>query len=280
MAGKTQKGITVKNNVTEQLQKRIIVKSFVTEQLQKGLIDMSDGDSWVRFKSSCERLGIILSDDQIQKFQTFYEHLIEKNKVMNLTAITELDDVIDRHFIDSLSLRRVCDPEMIHSLLDLGTGAGFPGIPLAIVYPGLQICLVDSLNKRVGFLNEMIRILNLENCTAVHGRAEDLAALPLYREKFDVCVSRAVSAMNVLSEYCLPFVRTGGTFIAYKGNQVDEEVKAAARSIKVLGGKLVKCEEFELDDTGYRRTFIVINKTAKTPSRYPRKAGTPAKDPI
>jgi 16S rRNA (guanine527-N7)-methyltransferase len=223
-------------------------------------------------------LGIELTEHQIGQFLTYYEMLIEKNKVMNLTAITEFDEVVEKHFIDSLSIVKVADMKENLSLFDLGTGAGFPGIPLKIAFPQLKITLADSLNKRISFLQDVIKELGLENIDTVHGRAEDLARNKDYREKYDLCVSRAVANLSTLSEYCLPFVKIGGSFISYKSGNCDAEVEDAKSAVFLLGGKVEEVNKFELGDN--ERSFIIIKKKQGTSMRYPRKAGTPAKKPL
>lgn len=230
------------------------------------------------FLDEVERLGIELSEEQIWQFLTYYEMLVEKNKVMNLTAITDFDEVIEKHFLDSISLIKVCDTSKNISVLDMGTGAGFPGIPLKIAFPNLKITLADSLNKRVLFLQEVIEELGLSDIEAVHGRAEDLANNKEYREQYDLVVSRAVANLSTLSEYCLPFVKIGGMFISYKSGECDEEVLNAKSAIFLLGGNLKDVTKFELGESG--RSFISIEKAKGTPKKYPRKAGMPSKDPI
>ena len=231
-----------------------------------------------KFINDLKAIGIELSDEQIEQFLTYYEMLIEKNKVMNLTAITDFDEVLEKHFEDSLSLIKAVDLEKSQAVIDLGTGAGFPGIPLKIAFPNLQITLADSLNKRILFLDDVIRELGLTGIDTVHGRAEDLAKNSDYREKFDLCVSRAVANLSTLSEYCLPFVKIGGKFISYKAGECDEEVAASKSSIFLLGGKISDIKKFELGESG--RAFVIIDKVSGTPKKYPRKAGTPSKDPL
>lgn len=231
-----------------------------------------------KFINDLKAIGIELSDEQLEQFLTYYEMLIEKNKVMNLTAITDFDEVLEKHFEDSLSLIQAVDLEKSQTVIDLGTGAGFPGIPLKIAFPNLQITLADSLNKRILFLDDVIRELGLVGIDTVHGRAEDLAKNSDYREKFDLCVSRAVANLSTLSEYCLPFVKIGGKFISYKAGECDEEVAASKSSVFLLGGKISDIKKFELCESG--RAFVIIDKVSGTPKKYPRKAGTPSKDPL
>lgn len=235
------------------------------------------------FEQGLEQLNIPLSQAQKEQFIKYYEYLVEKNKVMNLTAITEYEEVIVKHFLDSLSLTKVQDfsgKAEGKTMIDVGTGAGFPGIPLKIAFPELQIVLLDSLNKRVGFLNEVIEMLNLQHIRAVHGRAEDFARQKDYRESFDFCVSRAVANLSTLSEYCLPFVKEGGCFMSYKSGKVDEELSQAGEAVKILGGKIQDVIKFTLIDQNMDRSFVVIGKRKATPKKYPRKAGLPSKEPI
>jgi 16S rRNA (guanine527-N7)-methyltransferase len=230
------------------------------------------------FKKGLADLNIELTDVQLNQFLTYYEMLVEKNKVMNLTAITEFDDVVEKHFLDSLSLAREISLTEKCSVLDMGTGAGFPGIPLKIAFPNLQITLADSLNKRILFLNDVIERLELKQIVALHCRAEELAAKKEYREQFDIVVSRAVANLSTLSEYCLPFVKMGGRFISYKSADCDAEIAEAGRAVSVLGGKLVDVKKFSLGEAG--RAFVIIEKMKRTPKQYPRKAGTPSKSPL
>ncbi|MGN1165542.1 MAG: 16S rRNA (guanine(527)-N(7))-methyltransferase RsmG [Lachnospiraceae bacterium] len=231
-----------------------------------------------KFQKGLDELQITLSEEQMNQFMKYYEMLIEKNKVMNLTAITEFDEVIEKHFLDSISLIKVKNLNQKFSILDLGTGAGFPGIPLKIAFPELEMTLVDSLNKRILFLQEVIEELNLKNVSAMHERAEIIANNPNFREKFDLCVSRAVANLSTLSEYCLPFVKVGGQFISYKSGECDEEVSAADHAITLVGGKLNRIEKFSLGESG--RAFVMIDKISQTKKKYPRKAGTPSKEPL
>ena len=235
----------------------------------------------------CADLGVTLSDQQKEQFFKYYEMLIEKNKVMNLTAITELSDVITKHFVDSLLLVLAApelglklDGSVEYSCIDVGTGAGFPGIPLKIAFPWLKITLLDSLNKRVGFLNEVIEALGLTDITAVHGRAEDYGRDAKYREQYDICVSRAVANMSTLSEYCIPFVKKGGYFIPYKSGEIDEELNQAKKAIGILGGKLKSVEKFVLPGTDAARSLVMIEKVKPVSKKYPRKAGLPTKEPL
>lgn len=231
------------------------------------------------FIKTLEELDIGLEDAKLDKLLKYYELMIEKNKVMNLTAITEFSDVLYKHFADSLAIVKVFEPKN-ETVLDLGSGAGLPGIPLKIVFPDIKMVLMDSLNKRVKFLEEVIEMLELRDIKAVHARAEDLGRDPKFRESFDICVSRAVAKLSVLSEYCLPFVKVGGYFIAYKSGNIAEEIKEAERAIKLLGGTVKKNEEFEIPHTDIKRALIMIEKTKNTPGKYPRAAGKPSKEPL
>lgn len=233
-----------------------------------------------QFVKDLTALGITLSDKQIEQFIQYYEMLVEWNQVMNLTAITEYDDVMKKHFVDSVSLIKAYDVTKPATVIDVGTGAGFPGLALKIAYPNLQVTLLDSLNKRINFLNAVIEKLGLTGVETVHGRAEDFAKPDKLREKFDLCVSRAVANLSTLSEYCLPFVKQGGLFISYKSEKISEEMAAAKNAIFILGGKVVDQVEFTLPDSDIYRNLFVIKKERVTPKKYPRKAGLPAKEPI
>lgn len=231
-------------------------------------------------KSGCEFFDISLSEEQERQFIRYYELLTEWNQVMNLTAITEYDEVMQKHFVDSLALAKAVDLSSCETLIDVGTGAGFPGLPLKIVFPHLKVVLLDSLNKRIKFLNEVICQLGLENVETIHGRAEDFAKKKEYRESFDICVSRAVANLSSLSEYCIPYVKTGGMFVSYKSGAVEEELEQAKRAIYLLGGEKKQAVKFTLPESDIDRSLIVIKKEKPTPKKYPRKAGMPSKEPL
>ena len=229
----------------------------------------------------CAEIGISLTEKQEQQFEEYCRLLLEWNEKMNLTAITEVPEIITKHFTDSLSLIKIL-PDLAdrkEKVIDVGTGAGFPGIPLKIVFPNLEINLLDSLGKRITFLNEVIRVLGLQEIQAVHGRAEDVGRNNVSRETFDICVSRAVANLSTLSEYCLPLLRVGGVFIPYKSGHVEEELTPAMGALDKLGGDISLINRFRLPN-GDDRVLIKITKVEKTPKKYPRKAGTPSREPL
>lgn len=232
------------------------------------------------FQKDLKALNITLSEKQEKQFLKYYDILIKWNQVMNLTAITEYEDVMKKHFIDSLSLVRAYDMNGAANLIDVGTGAGFPGLALKIAFPGCKVTLLDSLNKRIQFLNVVISELGLTDVEAVHGRAEDFARQGKLRESFDLCVSRAVANLSTLSEYCLPFVRKGGFFIAYKSEKISDEIAGAENAVTLLGGKVEDKKEFLLPGSDIYRCLFVIKKERETPKKYPRKAGLPGKEPL
>lgn len=227
-----------------------------------------------------KELNIQINEIQKKQFDTFYSMLVEWNKVMNLTGITEYEEVIEKHFVDSLSIVNIFDLSEINTVIDVGTGAGFPGIPLKIAFPHLKITLLDSLNKRINFLDSVIDELKLDGIYTIHGRAEDFAKKDDYRERYDLCVSRAVANLSTLSEYCLPYIHVGGIFISYKSGDVDDEVLESKKAISILGGKLDNVVKFQLPGTDINRSFIKIEKIKNTGKKYPRKAGLPSKEPL
>lgn len=233
-----------------------------------------------KFQKDLEELHILLDDKQLCQFMSYYKLLVEWNQVMNLTAITDFEEVCKKHFIDSLSLVKAYDINAGISVMDIGTGAGFPGIPLKIAFPDLKITLLDSLNKRVSFLKNVIENLKLDNIEVLHGRAEDYAKKEEFREQYDLCVSRAVANLSTLSEYCIPYVKAGGHFISYKSEKLTEELKNADRAINILGGRIKEQVEFQIPNSHIYRNLLVIYKEKETPANYPRKAGIPSKKPI
>lgn len=230
-------------------------------------------------KNAASEIGINLNDNQLDKFQKYYEILIEKNKVMNLTAITEVNDVVTKHFVDSISLINYFDLDN-KKIIDVGTGAGFPGIPLAIILENTEFTLMDSLNKRINFLNEVIKLCDLNNVATIHSRAEDLGRNIEYREKFDICVSRAVANLSTLLEYCIPFVKVGGSFISYKSGNVDEELDASKSAQTKLSCIIDKKISFTLNGTDMSRSFVKFDKKGTLSKKYPRQAGKPKKEPL
>lgn len=233
-----------------------------------------------QFEKDMIQLGIELSALQLDQFIRYYEMLVKWNEVMNLTAVIEYNQVLKKHFVDSASLVRAYNPKESENMIDIGTGAGFPGLVLKIVFPKMRITLLDSLNKRIQFLNAVTEELNLQGISVLHGRAEDFARKEQMRENFDLCVSRAVANLSTLSEYCIPFVKPGGKFVSYKSEKVLEEVAAAQNALKMLGGKIVKQVSFYLPDSDIYRNLVVIEKIKETPKKFPRKAGLPGKEPL
>lgn len=238
-------------------------------------------------RDSFDQIGIELTDDQVSKFDRYYNLILEKNKVMNLTKITDYHDAVTKHFVDSLSLVLLDDDISIikrfHNgalVIDVGTGAGFPGIPLKIVFPEIRLTLLDSVNKKLDFLRHVCNELGFNDVNIIHGRAEDIAHIKGRRETFDFCVSRAVGNLEALSEYCLPFVKKNGFFISYKSEKADEELSLCKHAFSELRGKLVQEATFELPYSDISRTLLLIMKTGNTPKIYPRKAGTPSKNPL
>lgn len=234
------------------------------------------------FFEALAKQGVELNETQKEQFATYFHELVETNKVMNLTSITEEDQVYLKHFYDSIVLGFV-DDKLLHeelTLCDVGSGAGFPSLPLKIINPKLHVTIVDSLNKRIKFLDSLVEELGLDSVSLVHGRAEEVGKNPQFRESFDVVTARAVAAMNVLTEFCLPLVKIDGQFVAMKSEKAPEELKTAQYAIETLGGE-IKCQEsVELPNDAGIRNFIFVKKIAKTPKKYPRKPGTPAKKPL
>ncbi len=229
-------------------------------------------------KDNLKELNIELSEEQLEQFYGYLNILLEWNKFMNLTGITDPKEVIIKHFIDSLTvLNKINENDYI---IDVGTGAGFPGIPIKIAYPNTKVVLLDSLNKRIKFLNEVIEKLNLKEIKTIHGRAEDFGRDKSYREKFDVAVARAVAPLNILLEYLMPFVKINGKCLCMKGSNSQEEILNSKNAMKVLGGELEESKDFNLPNTDIKRNIIQIKKINATNNKYPRKAGTPSKEPI
>lgn len=233
-----------------------------------------------QFIKNCSDMDIMLTEKQLQQFTDYYEILVEWNSFMNLTGITDFDEVLKKHFEDSLSIVKAVKMEEQTSLIDIGTGAGFPGIPLKIVYPHLKVVLLDSLGKRIKFLEHVIEKLELSNIEAIHARAEDYAKNVDYRETFDLAVSRAVANLASLSEYCLPYTKLNGYFVSYKSGKIEEELDQAKKAIQILGGKTEKVEKFLLSGSDMERSLVVVRKTKLTQKKYPRKAGLPSREPI
>lgn len=232
------------------------------------------------FALRLQEKGIKVTPAQLDQFETYYKELVEWNEKMNLTGITEREQVYTKHFYDSISLAFYIDMNEIRTMADIGSGAGFPGIPLKICFPHLQLTIIDSLNKRINFLKHVVEQTGLEQVQLLHGRAEDWARKPEHRDHYDLVTARAVAKLTVLNEFCLPYAKVGGVFAAMKGSSPDEEIKEASRSLKELKGKLRRVERFTLPVEESERHIVIIDKTAGTPGKYPRKAGTALKSPL
>lgn len=230
-----------------------------------------------KLEALIKELNINLQKEQLEKFERYYYEMMEWNKKVNLTSITEEKDVLTKHFYDSLLIMLLEEWKSEGKILDLGTGAGLPGIPLCIINKNLNMTLLDSLNKRIVFLKHIIEVLGLNNITALHSRAEELGQDIGYRENFDFVVSRAVARLPVLLEYCLPFVKLNSYFVAYKGPDAEEEIRESSRALDILGGKVVRTVQHELPDNGGKRCIVLIKKIKTTPKEFPRKPGTPEK---
>lgn len=251
-----------------------------------------------KMEKMLEEFSVKLDSSQLEAFDKYYELLVEWNSFMNLTGITEYDEVILKHFVDSLAINKAIDMSGKLSIIDVGTGAGFPGLPIKLAFPQHKVTLLDSLNKRIKFLNEVVdntldfnlksnsNVDNLKvksnsnDIETIHGRAEEYAVKADYRAQYDVAVSRAVANLSTLSEYCVPFVKVGGVFVAYKSGDYKEELDNAAKALKILGAEVEKVVDFTLPDSDMKRSLIVIKKIADTPKKYPRKAGLPSKEPL
>jgi len=230
--------------------------------------------------AACENIGLSFDEDKYNKFMQYKDMIQEWNQKINLTAITEDSEIIKKHFIDSIKIFKYENLKNAKRIIDVGTGGGFPGIPMKIMFPDMEVVLLDSLNKRINFLNEVIGKLGLEKATTIHGRAEDFAREPIYRESFDVVVSRAVANLTTLSELCIPYVKVGGSFVAMKGPAIDEEIKEAQKAIGILGGKISSLIEVEIEESDLNHNLVIINKGRNTPKDYPRKPGMASKKPI
>lgn len=235
-----------------------------------------------KMQEQLKMFHVELTTQQLDDFDKYYELLVEWNSFMNLTGITEYSEVLQKHFIDSLAINRVinlADGEA-RTIIDVGTGAGFPGVPIKLAFPQHKVTLLDSLNKRIKFLNEVLSNTNSDNVETIHGRAEEYAVKEGYRQSYDIAVSRAVANLATLAEYCLPYVKVGGYFVAYKSGDYKEELRGAANALKILGAKVVKEDVFTLPDSDIERSLIVIQKVKDTPKKFPRKAGLPSKEPL
>ena len=233
-----------------------------------------------KLQIALEQLNIPYTEETLEKYRLYMEGIIEWNEKVNLTSITDRDEFIKLHFIDSI-MSVPCDEfQKANKIIDVGTGGGFPGIPLALAAPDKEFVLMDSLNKRIKIINQLCEEIGITNVTAVHARAEELAKNKVHRQQYDLCVSRAVANLSTLSEYCLPFIKPGGWFLSYKGPDTDKELADAKKAIKILGGQIDREELASLESSGLEHKIIYIKKVKDTPAKYPRKAGTPSKDPL
>ncbi|MGB8957138.1 MAG: 16S rRNA (guanine(527)-N(7))-methyltransferase RsmG [Tumebacillaceae bacterium] len=232
------------------------------------------------FRTEADKFGLELNAGQLEQYRTYFQWLVEWNEKMNLTAITDEEGVYFKHFYDSMTLLTVSQFRREGTLLDVGAGAGFPSLPVKIAAPELNVTILDSLNKRIGFLNELVATLGLTDTKAVHGRAEDFGKQPGWRDGYDQVTARAVARLNVLAEFCLPYVKVGGHFFAMKGPDAENEVSEAKKAVDVLGGRVVDIVTTTLPNEAGTRNIIVVEKIKATPKQYPRKAGTPAKNPL
>lgn len=233
-----------------------------------------------RLTELLEQTGVEITDAQLEKLNRYKELVLEWNQKFNLTAITDDEEFDIKHFYDCLLPLKEAEVKEAKSIIDIGTGAGFPGIPLAIMMPEASFLLLDSLKKRIGFLEVVIEELGLNKVKAIHARAEELGRSPKYREKYDLCISRAVASLDTLSEYCIPFVKVGGYFVSMKGSSGMEEVKEAKNAIEQLGSKLKSAKEYELIEGDHKRFLIIVEKTKNTPKKYPRAGGKPKSKPL
>ena len=231
-------------------------------------------------RDSLDKLKIQYNDEQIEQFRSYYELLTEWNKKINLTAITGYEDVVRKHFIDSILICSLLDLNKDIRIIDVGTGAGFPGIPIKILNPDCRIVLLDSLNKRVRFLETVVNELGLENVECIHGRAEDVSREKKYRASFDLSVSRAVANLSTLCEYCIPFLKKGGMFVSYKSDKADDEINGSENAVRTLGSEITSVKEIALPETDIVRKFVMITNIKQVSNIYPRKAGIPSKDPL
>ncbi len=233
-------------------------------------------DLYEIFKSS----DLECTAGQVEKFEIYKNMIQEWNQKINLTSITEDVEIYMKHFVDSIIVKNYFDMESVDKMIDVGTGGGFPGIPLKIVRESMEVTLLDSLNKRIIFLGEVVEELGLDHVSLIHGRAEDFGSNEEYRDQYDLSISRAVAPLNILSEYCIPFVRVGGCFISMKSGHVDKEIEESKKALEILGGRIRETVKYQLPGTGISRSIIIIEKYRETPDKYPRKAGKPTKKPL